>query len=419
MELLQKSIMIFRKSLLARVAAAILIGCGAGSCFGLADGAAAVPIEAARAFATFSALFSSFLAFMIPLIIAGLVTASIAEIGQGAGKMLFATVAIAYADTVFCGFISYGVGATVFPHFTDAAAQAGAAPFASPAPYFTVKIPPVIDVMSALMLAFVAGMGISGLGCETLRKAAREFGAIVSATIEKAIVPLLPPYIFCIFLDMAWTGQAVAVASSFAMVEAVIFAMHILIILIQYCLAGAYCRRNPFKAIACMMPAYFTALGTSSSAAAIPVSHECALRYGISRETAGLVIPLTATIHMSGSAMKITACAVALSLMRGYGLAFADFAGFVMMLGVIAVASPGVPGGAIMASLGILGSILGFNAADLALMIALYLAMDSFGTACNVIGDGAIAMVVDRMAAKRSAWRKPSAGGAGRGERAT
>ena len=419
MELLQKSIMIFRKSLLARVAAAILIGCGAGSCFGLADGAAAVPIEAARAFATFSALFSSFLAFMIPLIIAGLVTASIAEIEQGAGKMLFATVAIAYADTVFCGFISYGVGATVFPHFTDAAAQAGAAPFASPAPYFTVKIPPVIDVMSALMLAFVAGMGISGLGCETLRKAVREFGAIVSATIEKAIVPLLPPYIFCIFLDMAWTGQAVAVASSFAMVVAVIFAMHILIILIQYCLAGAYCRRNPFKAIACMMPAYFTALGTSSSAAAIPVSHECALRYGISRETAGLVIPLTATIHMSGSAMKITACAVALSLMRGYGLAFADFAGFVMMLGVIAVASPGVPGGAIMASLGILGSILGFNAADLALMIALYLAMDSFGTACNVIGDGAIAMVVDRMAAKRSAWRKPSAGGAGSGERAT
>ena len=333
--------------------------------------------------------------------------------------MLFATVAIAYADTVFCGFISYGVGATVFPHFTDAAAQAGAAPFVSPAPYFTVKIPPVIDVMSALMLAFVAGMGISGLGCETLRKAVREFGAIVSATIEKAIVPLLPPYIFCIFLDMAWTGQAVAVASSFAMVVAVIFAMHILIILIQYCLAGAYCRRNPFKAIACMMPAYFTALGTSSSAAAIPVSHECALRYGISRETAGLVIPLTATIHMSGSAMKITACAVALSLMRGYGLAFADFAGFVMMLGVIAVASPGVPGGAIMASLGILGSILGFNAADLALMIALYLAMDSFGTACNVIGDGAIAMVVDRMAAKRSAWRKPSAGGAGSGERAT
>ena len=407
--------------LLPRIAAAIILGIGAGCCFGACgEGCAAVPEWAARVFATFGSVFSGYLSFMIPLIIAALVTASIAEMERGAGRLLAMTVAISYIDTAVCGFATLGVGKFLFPLFMDgsAGAAAAAAPYPAPAPFFTIAMPPLFDVMSALALSFIAGIGISSLRCDTLRRATCEFRDIVTAAIGKTIIPLLPLYIFCIFLKMSWTGEVAVMLVSFAKVIAVIFAMHIAVILLQFCAAGAVVRRNPFKALAAMMPAYFTALGTSSSAATIPVSHKCALDYGISKETAGFVIPLTATIHMSGSAMKITGCAIALVMMKGGTVDIAAFSGFVMMLGLVTVASPGVPGGAIMASLGILQSILGFGAEEQALMIALYMAMDSFGTACNVVGDGAIAMVVDRYARGEAetvspAERSPAAGPGG------
>lgn len=150
-----------------------------------------------------------------------------------------------------------------------------------------------------------------------------------------------------------------------------------------------------------MLPAYFTALGTQSSAATIPVTLKQATMNGVSSDIAGFVIPLCATIHLSGSTLKIVACALALMMMQGMPYDFALFAGFIFMLGITMVAAPGVPGGAIMAALGILGSILGFDESAQALMIALYIAMDSFGTACNVTGDGAIALIIDRVMGKK------------------
>jgi Na+/H+-dicarboxylate symporter len=210
-----------------------------------------------------------------------------------------------------------------------------------------------------------------------------------------------------IFMSMAHTGQAWHVARVFITIIGVIFAMHIVLLIVQYCIAGAIARRNPFKALLTMLPAYFTALGTSSSAATIPVTLKQTVANGVRPGIAGFVVPLCATIHLSGSAMKITACAVALMLMKGLPIEFSTFLGFIMMLGVMMVAAPGVPGGAIMAALAVLQSILGFNAEQQAIMIALYITMDSFGTACNVTGDGAIALVLNRIHAGDSDQPSP------------
>ncbi|MBR6948432.1 MAG: dicarboxylate/amino acid:cation symporter [Muribaculaceae bacterium] len=374
--------------LLPRIVIAIILGVLCGLFF---------PEWAVRCFVTFNSVFSHFLSFLIPLIIVGLVTPAIADIGKGAGKLLLVTALIAYGDTVFSGYLSYGVSTTIFPSLINRGAAQAVSATEELQPFFTIEIPPLLDVMSALITAFVMGLGISFFESTNLKKAFDEFRDIITKTIEVALIPILPLYIFSIFLNMSFTGQAWRILNVFIAIIGVIFVMHILLLIFQYCVAGAISHRNPFKALLNMLPAYFTALGTSSSAATIPVTLKQVKLNGVSDGIAGFVVPLCATIHLSGSAMKITACAVALMLMQGLSIDFGHFTGFILMLGVMMVAAPGVPGGAIMAALGVLQSILGFTAEQQAVMIALYITMDSFGTACNVTGDGAIALVVDRI----------------------
>ena len=386
--------------LLPRVVIAIILGVVCGSFF---------PEWAVRCFVTFNSIFGHFLSFLIPLIIVGLVTPAIADIGKGAGKLLLITALIAYGDTVFSGFLSYFTSTGVFPSLIDRSQAAQAVASAEELqPFFTIEIPPLFDVMSALVTAFVLGLGISFFESKYLKKCFDEFRDIVVKTIEVALIPILPVYIFSIFLNMSYSGQAWRIINVFIAIIGVIFVMHIFLLVLQYCVAGAITRRNPFRALYNMLPAYFTALGTSSSAATIPVTLNQVKKNGVSDGIAGFVVPLCATIHLSGSAMKITACAVALLLMQGAPIDIGQFAGFILMLGVMMVAAPGVPGGAIMAALGVLQSILGFTAEQQALMIALYITMDSFGTACNVTGDGAIALVVDRLYAGRKSGLKTS-----------
>ena len=375
--------------LLPRIIIAIILGVVCGLFF---------PEWGVRLFVTFNSVFSHFLSFLIPLIIVGLVTPAIADIGKGAGKLLLITALIAYGDTVLSGYFSYSVSTGIFPSLIDRghAAQAISA-VEELQPFFTIEIPPLLDVMSALISAFVLGLGISFFESPNLKKVFDEFREIIAKTIEVALIPILPLYIFGIFVNMSFTGQAWHIINVFVAIIGVIFAMHIFLLVFQYCIAGAITQRNPFRALYNMLPAYFTALGTSSSAATIPVTLKQSKLNGVSDGIAGFVVPLCATIHLSGSAMKITACAVALMLMQGLSIDVGHFTGFILMLGVMMVAAPGVPGGAIMAALGVLQSILGFTAEQQALMIALYITMDSFGTACNVTGDGAIALVVDRI----------------------
>ena len=351
-----------------------------------------------RFFVTFNGIFSEFLNFSIPLIIVGLVTVAIADIGKGAGKLLLITALIAYGATLFSGFLSYFTGVTVFPYLIESGVPLEEVSEAQGIlPFFSVAIPPLMKVMTALVLAFMLGLGLAQLKNDTLKNAARDFQEIIIRMISAVILPLLPIYIFGIFLNMTHSGQVFSVLMVFIKIIGVIFLLHIFLLVFQYCIAALFVRKNPFKLLGRMMPAYFTALGTQSSAATIPVTLEQTKKNGVSSDIAGFVIPLCATIHLSGSTLKIVACALALMMMQGIPFDFPLFAGFIFMLGITMVAAPGVPGGAIMASLGILQSMLGFDESAQALMIALYIAMDSFGTACNVTGDGAIALIVDKI----------------------
>lgn len=269
-------------------------------------------------------------------------------------------------------------------------------------PFFTVAIPPVMNVMTSLILAFTLGLGIAHLDSTALKNVCNDFKEIIAKTIQTVILPLLPIYIFGIFLNMTHSGQVYNILMVFIKIIGVIFLLHIFLLVFQYTIAALFVHRNPFKLLGKMMPAYFTALGTQSSAATIPVTLRQTVKNGVTEDIAGFVIPLCATIHLSGSTLKIVACALALMIMQGMPFDFPMFAGFIFMLGITMVAAPGVPGGAIMAALGILSSMLGFGESEQALMIALYIAMDSFGTACNVTGDGAIALIIDKFFGKKN-----------------
>lgn len=381
-----------RIGLLARIIIAIALGIGAGLIF---------PDWLSRIFTTFDSIFSNLLGFIIPLLILGFVAPAIADIGRKAGAMLGVTVLIAYLMTFGAGMTSYFTASSVFPALIgDAKFPAEASASANAlAPYFTITMEPLMTVMSSLVLAFVLGFCCAVLPDRTitLKKLLCDFRNVIQLIITRLIVPLLPLYIFGIFLDMTAAGKVGPILMTFVKIIAVIFVLHVGILILQYCIAALFSRKNPFRSLWTMMPAYATALGTQSSAATIPVTLERTIRMGVRPDVAGFVIPLCATIHMSGSTLKIVACAVALMIVHGMPFDTMMFASFVAMLGVTIVAAPGVPGGAIMASLGLLSSILGFSEADNAMMIALYIAMDSFGTACNITGDGAIAQIINRL----------------------
>ena len=381
--------------LLPRIIIAIILGIVAGYVF---------PDWLGRIFVTFNATFSQFLSFCIPLILIGFVTMAIGEIGSKSGKMLLFTAVLAYVATFLSASLSYFTGLLTFPSLlSDTAIRQAAVADNSLVPYFVINMPPVVDVMSALVLSFVLGLGIS---CQSedssLRRGFGELREIIVKVIGCVIIPLLPIYIFGIFMNMTISGQVGAVLATFIKIIAIIFVIHIVVLVLQFSVASFFTTtKNPFKLLGTMLPAYFTALGTQSSAATIPVTLAQTIKMGVKPSIAGFVVPLCANIHMSGSALKITACALALMMTQGIPYDTPLFMGFIAMLGVTMVASPGVPGGSIMASLGILSSILGFTDADNALMIALYIAMDSFGTACNVTGDGALSLIVNRFFASK------------------
>ncbi len=362
-----------------------------------------MPESIARVFTTFNGVFSGFLGFLIPLIIVGLVTPAIAELGRGAGKMLAATTGIAYLSTVLCGLFALGISLVLLPRMLDGA-SIGA--LENPedsaiAAYFDIEIPPVFDVMTALVLSFCLGIGLTLVKKGALQESFEQLRTIIVRIIEAIIVPLLPLYIFGMFLGLTMNGQIWTVIGTFLAVILLVFAMTVVVLLAQYGVAGLAMGKNPLRMLGRMLPAYMTALGTSSSAATIPVTAECAKRNGIPDAIADFVIPLCATIHLAGSTLKITTFAVAIMIVTGMELNVPALLGFVFMLGIVMIAAPGVPGGAIMAAAGVLSSILGFDEAAVGLMIAAYIAIDSFGTATNVTGDGAIAAVMTRLSKGR------------------
>ena len=356
-----------------------------------------------RIFVTINSIFSNFLGLFIPIIILGLIAPGIFELGKGAGKLLLITAAIAYASTILAGLFSYATCRATYPSLLgDALTSLGNIDMESNdlKYYFTIDMPPLMSVTTSLVLAFVIGLSLIGIKGDTFRNVMLELRELVFLVIRKVIIPILPVFIFGVFLEMGAEGNVGPVLGMFLKIILIIFAMHVTVLLLQFCIAGAIAHRNPFKALVTMLPAYVTALGTQSSAATIPVTRAQAIKNGVDPDVADFVVPLCATIHMSCSMLKIVACALAISMSMHLDFSFATYAGFILMLGITMIAAPGVPGGAIMAALGLLASMLGFDANMQGLMIALYIAMDSFGTAGNVTGDGAIALIINKIKLK-------------------
>ena len=361
-----------------------------------------LPEAVVRGTNTFSFIFDQLLGFFIPLIILGFVTPAIAGLGGEASKMLLATTILAYTFTILSGLFGYAVGTEIFPSllsdFNINVATTDEAKFES---YVKIEVQPLCDVMTALVTSFIMGLGIVATKSSTLKKCFDELGKITEKAINKMVIPFLPAFICCLMINMSAQGVLANSVAAFLKIIVTIFAMSIALLIIQYIVAGLIAKKRPLKSLWNMTQAYLTALGTSSSAATIPVTLEATKKNGVRDEIAGFVIPLCATIHLSGSALKITACAIAIMIIHNMPFSFPLMFGFIAMLGIVMIAAPGIPGGAIMAALGILESILGFNDELQAMMITFYITMDSFGTACNVTGDGAIALIINKLSRQK------------------
>lgn len=358
------------------------------------------PTWLTRVFATFNSIFENYLGFVIPLIILGLVAPSIAELGRGSEKLLILTVAIAYISTVIAGYFSYFTCDLAYPQIIVPSSELSLDNLEKSVeiePFFTIAMPPILGVMSALIFSFLLGLGCSVLKGNALKHVLTDFGNIIVLVIKKSIIPFLPLYIFAIFLKLGVEGQVFAILKLFVKVIVLIFIIHIIWLIAQFSIAGAIAKKNPFKALITMLPAYFTALGTQSSAATIPVTLEQTKKNDVNPDIASFTIPLCATIHLSGSMLKIVACSFAIMYLMGLPISIGVYSYFIFLLAITMVAAPGVPGGAIMAALGVLSSVLGFDSTLNGLMIALYITMDNFGTACNVTGDCAISMIVNKL----------------------
>ena len=354
-----------------------------------------------RIFATFNDLFSNFLNFFIPVLIFALIAPAIAGLGKGAGKWLGITAGIAYASTIIAGLLAYGIAISLYPLVLSPdglAASVADVDAGAIEPYFSVEFAPPFEVMTALLLSFCVGVAMTMVKSETLYQVTCDLERVVIKVIWGFVIPLLPVYIFGMFLGLGMNDSLVEVIRAFSLVLVLSVLMTLVYLLLQYLLAGAIAQRNPFKALKNMAPAYFTALGTSSSAGTIPVTYEAVLRNGISRPVAGFVVPLGATIHIAGSMIKLVLYAFAIIYMADIEVSFTKAVGFLFLLGITMIAAPGVPGGAVMVAVGLLSEMMGFDESMVALMIAAYIAIDSVGTAANVTGDGAIAMIVDRFA---------------------
>lgn len=379
----------FKFGLLPRIVVAIVLGVAIGS---------VAPENVVRVFATFTSIFGNFLNFVVPLIILGFIAPGIAKLGKGSGKLLGISTLVAYGSTVVAGVFAFVAAIIILPGFMEGRALTSLddPEHALAQTFIQLEMTPLFGVMAALILAFLLGIGMAATGSKTMISFFEEFQIIIEKTISSIIIPLLPFYIFGIFANMAYGGAVMEILSLFGIVFVLIIVLHWLMLMLQYSTAGALVKRNPLRMLKTMMPAYFTALGTQSSAATIPVTLRQARKTGADERIADFSVPLFATIHLSGSTITLVSCAIGVVFLTGQTPEFSSFFPFILMLGVTMIAAPGVPGGAVMAAIGLLQSMLGFDETMVALMIALYMAQDSFGTAANVTGDGALTNIVDR-----------------------
>ncbi|APD07590.1 hypothetical protein UJ101_02087 [Flavobacteriaceae bacterium UJ101] len=350
-----------------------------------------------KLFATFSGLFGNFLSFIIPLVILGFIAPGIADLGAKAGRLLGITAIIAYVSSFFAGIAAYFIGITGIPYFlTDI--QGTKVPESEGLEFFTISMPAPIGVMSALILAFVLGLGMAYAKTDTLKALMKDFNTIIIDVLKYIIVPLIPIHIGAQFVKLAYNGDVLNVIIAFAAIIAMIVALQILYIIIQFTLQFLFTGKNPIQSIYNMLPAYLTALGTQSSAATIPISLESSRNNGVEEDILDFVVPLCANIHLAGDTIALVLGAMGIAyITNGELQSFGEILPFIAYLGVMMVAAPGIPGGGAVAARGLMESMLGFSVIQLDLITALHFSQDSFGTATNVTGDGAIALIIDKI----------------------
>lgn len=364
-----------------------------------------LPLSFVRIFKTFTSFFGSFLAFFIPFMIIGFVVIGIARLSEGAGILLALTAGISYISTIIAGLFSYTVAFNFYPNLVSTDLVKSLQYTISNnsmlvSPYFTIPLSPALDVTTAIVFAFMVGITISYMRKEKIGETTfnifNDFEMIVTRILNYFIIPLLPIHIFGIICELTYTGEVFSIIKLFITIYLCIFAMHYIYMLVMFSIAGTISKKNPFRLIKNQISGYLTAIGTQSSAATIPVNIQCGLKNGTSKEIVNFVVPLCATIHLSGSMITITSCVMGVLIMSGMNYSLTTILPFIAMLGIAMVAAPGAPGGAIMSALPFLYMVnIDSNGPLGALLIALYLTQDSFGTAINVSGDNAIAIYVD------------------------
>ncbi|MGM0525933.1 MAG: dicarboxylate/amino acid:cation symporter [Pseudomonadota bacterium] len=346
---------------------------------------------------TFKSLFGQLLFFTIPLLILFFITSGIASLPSNSGKLLGKTLGVAYLSTITAGIIAFIVASAVVPMLSADAQTVSEQATKTLEPFISLDVPPLMSVMSALVMAFIFGLGIAATKANQLKQLSDQGRDIIELLLVKVIIPLLPFYIAGVFTEMAVADTVFDTLKTFGIILLLAVALHWVYITSMFIIAGIKSQQSPLKLIKNMLPAYFTALGTMSSAATIPVTLQSVRNNNVNDNVANFSVPLCATVHLAGSTITIVSCAVAVMVLHS-ALAIPSFLTvlpFIMMLGIVMLAAPGVPGGAVMSAVGLLGSMLGFGETAIALMIALYMAQDSFGTACNITGDGAIAVLID------------------------
>ena len=374
----------FLNSLPAKLLLGILVGTVLGRFLG--EGPMQVVVAAKN-------VVNQVIMFIVPLIVIAFIAPSITKLGSNASRLLGLAVALAYGSTVLACLMSMGVGYALIPNLaikTDATVKA------LPEDIFALQIPQIMPVMSALVFALLLGLAAVWAKAETTMKLLAEFQNIILKIVEKVVIPVLPIYIALTFCGLSWDGTVTEQFPAFVQIILIVIVMHFIWMAVLYGVAGLYSKKNPVEVFRHYGPAYLTAVGTMSSAATLSVALKCAHKSKALRDDmVDFGIPLFANIHLCGSALTEVFFCMAINLML-YGTlpSVSTMILFILLLGIFAVGAPGVPGGTVMASLGIVISVLGFDPTGTALILAIFALQDSFGTACNVTSDGALTLIL-------------------------
>lgn len=351
---------------------------------------------------TCKSLLGYLITFCVPLIIIGFIAPSITRLGQNASVMLRVAITLAYISSIGAAFFSTAAGYTIIPYLNITPTVEGLKEL--PKLLFDLKIDPIMSVMSALVFSVLIGLAAAWTKSVTVTSFLEEFQQIVLSIVTRVVIPLLPIFIGCTFCGLSYEGTITKQLPVFLLVVVIVMAGHYIWLALLYLLAGAYAKANPMEILRHYGPAYITAVGTMSSAATLAVALECALKAKVlRRDLVNFGIPLFANIHLCGSVLtEVFFVMVVSQVLYGTLPAFGTMVLFCLLLGIFAIGAPGVPGGTVMASLGLIISVLGFDATGTALMLTIFALQDSFGTACNVTGDGALTLFLTGYAKKHA-----------------